>query len=289
MKKFCFIFALAIIAALVFAAMPTKPVEARLWPDGAPEDNGLSALKEEKHGVVVTNVSDPVLYIYPAGRPNGTAVVMCPGGAYSGLAMDHEGHDMAAWFNSLGVTYAVLKYRMPAGHAAIPLDDAEQAMRLMHSRAAEFGVDTTKIGIMGASAGGHLASTLATHYSSVQTRPAFQILLYPVISMDDSITHRGSRDNLLGADAPLETAWRYSNELHVSGSTPKAFIAVSADDSDVSPENSLRYLEALTNNGVSSSLHVYPSGGHGWGFLDHFDYKTAWTGELECWLRNEIF
>ena len=139
----------------------SKVVEIELWPDGAPNSSGITS-PEIQEGNIISSVTRPVLYVYPAAEPNGTAIIMCPGGAYAKLAFNHEGTDMAEWFNSMGITYAVLKYRMPNGHDDVPLSDAEQAMRIMRLRGSEWGVDTNSIGIAGASAGGHLAATLAT-------------------------------------------------------------------------------------------------------------------------------
>lgn len=231
----------------------------------------------------------PMLYVYPARQPNGTAIVMCPGGGYGFLAMDHEGRSMADWFNTMGVTYAIVKYRMPAGCHEMPLADVEQAMRIVRGHAAEWGVDTASVGIMGASAGGHLASTLATHYSSPLTRPDFQILFYPVVSMADGVTHPGSRDNLMGANPDSSLINHYSNELCVTPQTPQAFIMASTDDTVVPVENSLRYYKALAENGVSVAMHLYPTGNHGWGYNENFVYKRDWTGELEKWLRTQVF
>ena len=198
--------------------------------------------------------------------------------------MHHEGTDMAAWFNSQGITYAVLRYRMPNGHDEVPLSDVHQAIRVMRSHADDWQVK--KVGVMGASAGGHLASTAATHFDA-ETRPDFQILFYPVISMDPKINHRGSRINLLGQNLSAEKVREYSNELQVTPQTPPAFIMHSSDDTAVSVANSLNYFQALVNNQVpASSLHVYPVGGHGWGYNDSFPYKRQWTGELEKWLRE---
>ena len=170
-----------------------KPVELPLWPDGAPNTNGLTGNQEDLEGGRVANVVNPSITVYRPAKPNGMAVIMCPGGGYGRLAMNHEGHDMAAWFTTQGITYAVLKYRMPNGHHEVPLSDAEQAIRLMRGHAKEWGVNPNRIGIMGASAGGHLAASLATLYSSDATRPDFQVLFYPVISMLKGVTHSGSR------------------------------------------------------------------------------------------------
>ncbi len=225
----------------------------------------------------------PILYVYPAATPRSAAVVMCPGGGYSKLAMGHEGHDMAEWFNGLGITYAVLQYRLPHGDSSIPFTDACNAMRLMRSNAEAWHIDPARLGIMGASAGGHLASTVATKADG-DAAANFQILLYPVISMADSITHRGSRDNLLGASPRPEAIAAFSSDMNVSASTPPAFIALSADDRTVPVENSIRYFKALNAAGTSASLHIYPEGGHGWGFNDSFPYKSDWTSSLRTWL-----
>lgn len=266
----------------------TSPVEIKVWPEGAPKENGLSSADMRSDGDFLIGVSEAELLVYPAENPNGTAIMMCPGGGYYGLAMGHEGKDMAPWLNDMGITYAILKYRMPNGHHEVPLSDAEQAMRILRERSPEWGINPNSIGVMGASAGGHLASTLATHYSSNATRPDFQILFYPVVSMDESITHEGSRVNLIGQNPSQELVTLFSNEEQVTPDTPKAFIMDSSDDDLVPIYNSLRYYTSLKKNNVSAALHVYPTGGHGWGFSDSFNYKPAWTAELETWLRNEV-
>ena len=263
-----------------------KPVELPLWPDGAPNTNGLTGNQEDLEGGRVANVVNPSITVYRPAKPNGMAVIMCPGGGYGRLAMNHEGHDMAAWFTTQGITYAVLKYRMPNGHHEVPLSDAEQAIRLMRGHAKEWGVNPNRIGIMGASAGGHLAASLATLYSSDATRPDFQVLFYPVISMLKGVTHSGSRKNLLGETPSAELEQKYSLERQVSPQTPQTFIMLSADDAGVLPINGIGYFLALQEQKVPATLHVYPTGGHGWGFRDSFTYKRQWTGELEKWLRE---
>lgn len=260
-----------------------KPIELKLWPNGAPNTNGITTAEQELEKNRVSNVSEPTLTVYPAAKPNGLAIVACPGGGYARLAMDHEGHDMAQWFNAQGITYAVLKYRMPNGHHDIPLSDAQQAIRLMREHASEWKFN--KLGIMGSSAGGHLASTAATHFTT-ETRPDFQILFYPVVSMDLSICHKGSRDNLLGKQPSDEMVKLYSNELQVTDATPPAFIMHSSDDKAVPVANSVNYYMELVKHNIPASLHTYPIGGHGWGFRDNFIYKRQWTGELEKWLRE---
>ena len=262
-----------------------KPVEIPLWPDGAPNDNGLE-------GIVIFDQQElapqPTITVYPASQPNGMAIIMCPGGGYARLALGHEGHDMAAWFNAQGITYVVLTYRMPNGHKEVPLTDAEQAIRLVRQRANEWGINPRQVGIMGASAGGHLAASLANLYTSNETRPDFQILFYPVISMKPGITHQGSHDNLLGKNPSADLEDQYSLEKRVTDKTPQTFLMLSADDETVIPQNSIDYFMALKRHHVPASLHVYPTGGHGWGYGDGFPYKRQWTGELEKWLREGL-
>ena len=265
-----------------------KPVELPLWPNGAPNNKELTNSGQNHNNEWVSDVTTPTLTVYPASHPNGMAIIMCPGGGYGGLAMKHEGHDMAPWFNTQGITYAVLKYRMPNGHHEVPLSDAEQAIRMVREHAAEWGVNPQRVGIMGASAGGHLAASLATLYSSDKTRPDFQILFYPVISMQKGVTHGGSRKNLIGENPSQELEQKYSLERQVSPRTPQAFIMLSSDDDAVPPINGIGYFLALRDHKVPASLHAYPTGGHGWGFRDNFTYKRQWTEELEKWLREGL-
>ena len=274
----------SLMTAMTFAQ---QPVELPLWPDGAPNSSGLTGEEQETRPHFVTNVTHPTLTVYHPEKPNGMAIIMCPGGGYRGLGMDGEGYDMAPWFCGQGITYMVLKYRMPNGHWEVPVSDAEQAIRMVRQHAKEWNVDPYKVGLMGASAGGHLTATLATHYNS-ETRPDFQILLYPVISMVPGITHGGSRKNLLGDNPTKELEDAYSLERRVSPRSPQAFIVLSADDGAVPPMNSIGYFLALNQQKVPVSMHIYPIGGHGWGFRDNFTYKRQWTEELEKWLRDGV-
>ena len=226
----------SLMTAMTFAQ---QPVELPLWPNGAPNSNGLTGGEKEVSPHRLSNVTAPTITVYRAPQPNGMAVIMCPGGGYSRLAMDHEGHDMAPWFCGQGITYIVLKYRMPNGHCEVPLSDAERAIRIVREHAGEWNINPRKIGIMGASAGGHLASTLATHYSA-ETRPDFQILLYPVVTMLQN-THGGSRNELLGKSPTTEQIRHFSNELQVTSDTPQAFIVLSSDDGAVPPSNGVNY------------------------------------------------
>lgn len=279
-------FSILLSVATMLSAQNT--FELPLWPAGAPNSNGLTGTEEDLEGGRVANVITPSITVYKADKPNGVAIIMCPGGGYARLAMNHEGHDMAPWLNAQGITYIVLKYRMPNGHYEVPLSDAEQAIRLVRQHAKEWNIRPDRIGIMGASAGGHLAASLATLYSSNETRPDFQILFYPVISMVLGVTHGGSRQNLLGNNPSQELEDKYTLEKQVNERTPQAFIMLSADDGAVPPANGIHYFEVLLQHQVPATLHVYPTGGHGWGFRDAFTYKRQWTGELEKWLREGL-
>ena len=227
-------------------------------------------------------IPEATLTIYPASNPNGQAIIACPGGGYAGVAATHEGHDMAAWFNAQGITYAVLYYRMPYGKYEVPLSDAQRAIRFIRKHADRWAI--RQLGIMGSSAGGHLASTAATHFTA-ETRPDFQILFYPVVTMNKN-THQGSKDNLLGKNPSSDLIKLYSNEAQVTEQTPPAFIMHSSDDTVVPVDNSINYYMAMVKKGVSASMHLYPIGGHGWGYNENFTYKRQWQEELEKWLRE---
>lgn len=215
----------------------------------------------------------------------GRAVVICPGGGYQHLAMNHEGYDWAPFFNNMGIAVVVLKYRMPRGDYRVPVADAEEAIRLTRRNAEAWGVNPDDVGIMGSSAGGHLASTVATQ-ADKDARPNFQILFYPVITMMPDITHKGSHDNLLGNNAKKKDEQRMSNDTQVTRVTPRAFIALSDDDRVVLPANGVNYYMELYRHDVPATLHVYPKGGHGWGNRDAFKYHNEMQLELKAWLRS---
>lgn len=246
-----------------------------------------------------SKVSHPTLTVWslPAGNRTGTAVIVCPGGGYDHLAMTHEGSDVAKMLNSLGITAFVLKYRLPSDVTMVdktigPLQDAQRAIQLVRQRAGEWGVNPEKVGILGFSAGGHLASTAGTHFmkpvianpAGVSLRPDFMVLLYPVISFDDSIGHRGSRDNLIGKQPAAALIKTYSNELQVTDQTPPAFLVHAEDDKTVPVVNSLYFYEALLRHHVPAELHVYPKGGHGFG-MHNPTTKDQWTQRLENWME----
>ena len=255
----------------------------KLWPDGLPNSNGIDITQPFD---AKTNNFEPTITISlpPADKANRKAVVCCPGGAYSHLASGHEGMEWAEFFNSRGYAFAMLTYRMPHGVTAVPISDARQALRVVRAHAEEWNIDARQVGIMGSSAGGHLASTIATH-SSADEAPAFQILFYPVISMLPGVTHQGSHDNLLGQNATPDDEREYCNELHVTPSTPPAILLLSADDAAVPPANAIAYYNALRQNNVSAALHIYPTGGHGWGYRSSFAHHDEMIANLDAWLR----
>ena len=237
-----------------------------LWPDGAPNDNGLKGEVTDRGDKFIGNISSPRLHVFLAKNPNGKAVIMCPGGGYAGVMMTYEGTDMADWYNAQGISYFVLEYRMPNGHYDVPLSDAEQAIRMVREHADEWKINKRAVGISGASAGGHLAASASTLFVDEVTRPDFSVLIYPVITFEEFITHSGTRTNLVGAKATREQVEYYSLENRVSGATPPTILLLSADDRAVPPENSIRYYRAMQKNSVEGELHIFTSGGHGWGF-----------------------
>ena len=267
-----------LLLTLSAAAFAQKGTTMDLWPKGAPNDNG-----DEKDKAELT------VYLPDAKKATGRAVVCCPGGGYTHLAMDHEGHQWATFFNSQGIALIVVKYRMPHGNHLIPISDAEEAIRTVRRNAVEWHIDRTDVGIMGFSAGGHLASTIATH-SKGDAAPNFQILFYPVITMDMGFTHKGSHDNFLG-DGHSKKELRkleadYSNDLQVNRTTPRAFLALSDDDKAVPAANGFNYYSQLYKHDVPASIHIYPTGGHGWGYRESFTYHYQMIFELKGWLES---
>ena len=255
-----------------------------LWPNGMPNSNGMDTTQPFDDSK--QNFKPSIRVFHPSeSQSNHMAVVCLPGGGYTHLATDHEGYDWSSYFCGLGFTYVVLKYRMPKGHTEVPVSDAAEAMRLVREHASEWGIDARKVGIMGSSAGGHLASTIATHSDSL-SKPYFQILFYPVISMETGVTHQNSRDNLLGYHPAREQVERYSNALQVDSATPKAILLLSDDDKAVSPKNGVEYYLALKEHHVPASLHVYPSGGHGWGYRTSFAFHKEMLDDLTAWLKT---
>jgi len=215
----------------------------------------------------------------------GRAVVILPGGGYSHLAFEKEGTDWAGFFNNMGIAAIVLKYRMPNGNPKTPISDAEEAVRLVRRNARAWNIKSGDIGIMGSSAGGHLASTVATQ-AEKDAKPDFQILFYPVITMQPGFTHQGSHDNFLGKNASKKKEKDYSSDFQVTRVTPRAWIALSDDDHVVLPVNGVNYYVELYRHDVPASLHVYPSGGHGWGMRGSFKYHIEMLLDLKAWLNS---
>ena len=224
------------------------------------------------------------VYLPKASKPT-KAVVICPGGGYKILAMRHEGYDWGGYFKELGVAAIVLKYRMPKGRPEMSISDAQEAISLIKEHAHSWNINPDSVGIMGFSAGGHLASTLAVH-APKEIRPAFQILFYPVITMKRINAHKGSRERFIGERPTEELEKLYSNELQVNVNTPGAFIALAGDDKVVKPINAVNYHTALLEKGVSSAIYIYPEGGHGWGIRRNFKYHNEMLSELKLWLLN---
>ena len=271
------------------AATAQQRFELELWPGGAAESTGLTeVVRPDNSGF--NNVTDARLYVYlpAAATATGQVLVVCPGGGYSGLAMAHEGWQVAEWLNERGVAAVVLKYRMPAGNYTIPGKDVLRAIEITREHAAEWKIRADKVGVMGFSAGGHLASSAATHFTSEKNRPDFAALIYPVITMDPQYTHAGSRRNLIGENPSEGLAAAFSNELRVSENTPPVFLALSDDDRAVPAQNSTLFYNAMKARNLPAELHIYPSGGHGWGWRENFKYRDEFLASFERWLAERM-
>lgn len=248
--------------------------------------------------LIIRNVSRPTLSIYlpEDSRENGTAVLICPGGGYQVLAAGHEGHDVARRLNEEGITAFVLKYRIPDPNtmedpSTGPLQDAQRAMQYIHEHAKGFGINKNRIGIMGFSAGGHLAATTGTHFNKpvlpgakpADVKPDFMILVYPVISFMDTVGHMGSRENLLGKSPGTERIRDFSNELQVTSSTPRTFLVHAKDDEVVIPANSELMLESLRRHKVPAEIFLYEKGGHGFGMVNPTS-NEKWMDKVISWI-----
>ncbi len=274
MNKLTAILAIAILSLSTATAAAQKTFDIDLWQNNAPNDNG--------------NPKDTArvrVFLPKENENTGRCVVICPGGGYSHLSMQNEGYQWAPFFNNMGITAVILKYRLPNGNSEVPASDAEEALKLVRRNASAWKIKTDEVGIMGFSAGGHLASTVATHAKG-ESRPDFQILFYPVITMMPDITHKGSHDCLLGKDAKKKDERYYSNDTQVSRTTPRAFIALSDDDHAVLPVNGVNYYTELYRHDVPATLHVFPSGGHGFGMKESFKYHNELELMLKAWLRS---
>jgi acetyl esterase/lipase len=280
-----------------------------LWPGGVPDCAVDSPYREEVRdiGRVTMAVQQPTLEVFlpPSYRNSGAGVLICPGGGYYLQAYDWEGTDMARWLNSVGIAAFVLKYRLPYWSKPgcsehIALDDARRAMQMIRSQAATYKIDPAKIGVMGFSAGGHLAASLSVHYEGgmpastdpvgrVSSRPDFSILVYPVISLDTTVSHGGSRKNLLGPNPKPELISRFSCELQVNENTPPAILIHASDDTGVPVENSIRYYQALIKHKRPAALYIYPEGGHGFAIAHGKGFISTWTKQVEGWLQHMGF
>ena len=277
--------------------------EMPLYRDAIP--NSKPAENLEKHSnepgiLIISDISIPTYTLYKPKLQNDkkSSVIVFPGGGYSITASGHEGSDIAKSFNEVGVTAIVIKYRIPSDRTMLnraigPLQDAQQAILTVRENADKWNIDPNKIGIIGFSAGGHLASTLGTHYeeslipnqNKTSLRPDFMILGYPVISFQDSLTHMGSRDNLIGKSPSKEKKDFYSNELQITKNTPPSFLFHATDDGAVNVLNSVLFYQSLIKHGVKSELHIYQNGGHGFGLINKTT-KDSWMESCRNWMRN---
>lgn len=268
------LFLAAGMTILALGAQAQMVFDANLYNGKPPHSNGD---KQDTAKVRVFLPSDK--------EATGRAVVIFPGGGYSSLSMEKEGYDWAEYFLNQGIAAIVLKYRLPNGRPEVPVEDAEQALRLVRLNATSWKLNRNDVGVMGFSAGGHLAAMVATS-STGDAKPDFQILFYPVISMTEGVAHEGSMTALLGKHASKKEQKKYSADLHVSRVTPRAFIVLCDDDDTVSPINGVNYYVEMYKNDVPASLHVYSSGGHGWGSKIGFRFHEEMMMDLKAWLKD---
>jgi acetyl esterase/lipase len=296
---------LLFILLLMFSlkTIQAQEKEMPLYPDSVPNSKTTPANYLEKRDKDwITQVSVPTItpYLPPAGTANGTAIIIFPGGSYAGLSMANEGSEVARAFNKFGVTAFVVKYRLPSDAIMVdktigPLQDAQQAVLVVRKNATQWGLNPAKVGIIGFSAGGHLASTAATHFDKVvindkeniSVRPDFAMLLYPVISFGP-VAHIYSRDNLLGKTPTATQIELYSNEKQVTPNTPPTFLVHAEDDGTVPVQNSLLFYDALLKNKVKAEMHIFQAGGHGFG-LNNPKSKDKWIDWAQDWLRLNGF
>ena len=273
---------------MVFSNTIISQEEIKLYKTKPTEGNVIVQNEVKDSNSFVTNISEPRMYAYlaPKDIANGTAVVICPGGGYRGISVKKEGEDIAKWFNNHGVSAFVLYYRMPNGNSEIPIKDAQAALELVKKGAIKWNLDKGKIGIMGFSAGGHLASTVGTHFKNKVQRPDFMILAYPVVTMNKGFTHMGSRSNLLGKNPTEEMVTYFSNELQVTKRTPPTFIIHAIDDKTVPIANSEQLLKALKGMNVPAELHKFDVGGHGFGMQKRGIPADSWSDLLKVWLQK---
>ena len=260
-----------------------------IWDNNkAPHSNGLEGEAYEDKPFRLVNTTKAVLYVYNAdqAKATGQAVVICPGGGYGKLSMDQEGFLMAQWLAKNGIAAFVLEYRLPNGHREVPLEDVVEAIRIVRKKAKKYNIDPAKVGIMGFSAGGHLAAS-ASNIPAVKDRPNFSILFYPVVIANSYTSHRGSFRNLLGKGFTQADADDFSMEKLASENTPPTILLLSDDDTTVPAAGAAMYYAALRYHGVKAAMYVFPEGGHGWGNYDKFSYQKEWQHLLLRWL-NEL-
>lgn len=272
-----------LVLSFINLLVSAEPQVLPLWPDGPPLGENAKA-------------DDPEMTVYLPDHPNGAAVVIYPGGGYWGLAMDHEGHQVAQWLNSFGVAGIIVSYRRgPGAEHPVPLMDAQHAIRTVRYKADDWNIDPNRVGVLGFSAGGHLASTTGLFFDSGDAnaadsvkkqscRPDFMVLVYPVISMTQDYMHKGSRNNLIGENPESELAQKMSGELQVRAETPPTFLVLSDEDTGVPAENSIYFYLALRKAGVPAEMHIFEKGRHGFGLgqLDHI--LSSWMGLCERWM-----
>ncbi|MBR0363408.1 MAG: alpha/beta hydrolase [Alistipes sp.] len=287
---------LAAIASLCVMTTQAQDLTIKLWDNAtAPHSNGLSGEDKDEGQERISNTNVAELFIYEAdpAKATGQAVVICPGGGYRLLAMGHEGHQYAEWMAENGITTAVLKYRLPNTTPQVPMEDAAEALRYM--REEYRGKESIKqLGIMGFSAGGHLAASTAVGClkangdtsARAALRPDFAVLFYPVITGNPSQMHKGSYDKLLGSNRTQELTDKWSPELVAGKDAPQTLLILSSDDATVPPINSTKFYNTLKELGVPASITILPSGGHGWGFRDTFKYKAIWQETMLQWLES---
>lgn len=301
MKKF----SISIIMIFCLQLILAQKDKISLYPEGIPCKSNLETeLDYDSSGRIFKKVSDPEIWYYPSdkmkGKENNVAVLVIPGGGYWGLWFDKEGVDVAKWLNSIGVSAFVLKHRLPHWESKdcrskVALMDAQRAMRIIRKNSKIWNIDSNKIGVLGFSAGGHLASTLSTHHDNgldlsdleieqTSSRPDFSILVYPVITMNRPYTHNGSRENLLGKIPSQEYLDYYSNDLQVREDTPPAILIHSDDDKGVLPENSIQYYLALRKYNIPAALHIWEDGGHGYGLGNDKGSIKSWAKICEEWM-----
>ena len=294
MKKL--ILTMAILGASLLSAEAQERTRTQLFEDEkvviwnnnkAPHSNGLTGEAYEASKYRLVNTTEAVMYIYHADKTKATgqSVVICPGGGYGKLSMDQEGYLMAQWLAKNGITGIVLEYRLPNGHKEVPLEDAVEAIRIVRKKAKKWGLDPAKVGIMGFSAGGHLAAS-ASNIPAVEDRPNYSILFYPVLTVGDFNTHRGSFRNLLGKKHSEAEADEWAMDKIASEQTPPTILLLSDNDTTVPAAGAALYYAQLRYHGVKAAMYIFPEGGHGWGNYDRFSYQKEWQHLLLRWLSE---